>query len=108
MQEKLRDNPVMKAFYHLAVEDENGKVDIKVVLLTHVDDVMWAAKPGYENIVPRILEKFEVRKVEESKFRFCGKEFAQDDDFTIRVTCKDNIANIEPIRYDMRRKGDRK
>ena len=48
LHEKLRENQVMKAFYHLAVEDKNGKVDIKVVLLTHVDDVMWAAKPGYE------------------------------------------------------------
>ena len=40
----------MNAFYHLAVEDENGTIDIKVVLLTHVDDVMWAAKPCYEDL----------------------------------------------------------
>ena len=63
----------MKAFYHLAVEDENGKIDIKVVLLTHVDDVMWAAKPGYEDLVPRILEKFEVRNIEERNSDFVEK-----------------------------------
>ena len=64
---------------HLAEEDENGKIGIKVVLLTHADGVTWAAKPGYEDLVPRILEKFDVRKMEESKFSFCGKRI-----YTIR------------------------
>ena len=51
--------------------------DIKGLLVTHVDDLGWAVKPGYEANMKKILDTFSVRKVEEGEFRFCGKEIKQ-------------------------------
>ena len=61
----FRENKIAKALYIL---EEDG--DIKGMLITHVDDLCWAVKPGYEKPIKEILEKFVVKKVEETKFRF--------------------------------------
>ena len=34
----------------------------------------------------------ELKKIEEGKFRFCGREYEQYEDFSIQVTCKLRIA----------------
>ena len=67
--------------------------------------MLWAAKPEAESTINTILETFAVRKVEEGKFRFCGKEVTQTDDFAVTVTCKDSAEQIEPIRFE---KGKRR
>jgi hypothetical protein len=59
----FRENKIAGALYHIG---ENGEV--KGILITH-----WAVTPGYEDRVEKILKSFAVRKVEEGKFRFCGK-----------------------------------
>ena len=51
------------------------------MLGTHVDDLLWTANEEGEKVVQAILDKFNVRKVEEDDFRFCGKEVIQDKDF---------------------------
>ena len=75
--------------------------DIKGLLVTHVDDLCWAVKPGYESNMKKILDTFSVRKVEEGEFRFCGKEIKQLENFTIVVTCKDTTETINPVRYEL-------
>ena len=97
----LRENQIVRCFYHLTVPDDEGIPRAVVVLITHVDDYMWAAIPGYENVVPDIFAKFSLREFKEGEFRFCGKEYAQQKDCTIHVTCKDNSLSIEPISYDL-------
>ena len=47
-----------------------------------------------------VLQQFLVGKEEHNTFRFCGKEFQQDEDFGIRVTAKDNTERVQPITYD--------
>ena len=41
-------------------------------------------------VMNSVLQKFLVGKEEYGTFRFCGKEFRQDEDFGIHVTAKDN------------------
>eukprot|EP00973_Karenia_brevis_P084800 11766208-Karenia_brevis.AAC.1 len=46
-----------------------------VMMPTHVDDIMWASLPGWESVVPDFLKKFEVKKITQDEFRFCGQEY---------------------------------
>ena len=78
-------NKYMRALYSY---EEKG--DVKVMIATHVDDLLWAATPEGEVIMQKILDKFDVRKVEENSFRFCGKDIVQEDTYTIRITCRDS------------------
>ena len=64
--------------------DETGEPAL--MLGSHVDDLIWACHPKYQYIIDD-LKHFQCGKVEQKKFRYCGKEVAQDDDFTIHVTC---------------------
>ena len=47
-----------------------------------------------------VCRQFLVGKEEHGTFRFCGKEFRQDEDFGIHVTAKDNTERVQPITYD--------
>lgn len=40
------------------------------------------------------LESFQCGKVEEGKFRYCGKDIEQDDDHNTYATCKDSTVKI--------------
>ena len=70
------------------------------MLITHVDDLCWVMKPGNEEPIQEILDAFIVKKVEETKFRFCGKDIEQLDDMSIRVTCEDAIEGVGVLKYD--------
>ena len=70
------------------------------MLITHVDDLCWAMKPGYEKPIQEILDAFVVKKVEETKFRFCGKDIEQLDDMSIRVSCEDAIEGVGVLKYE--------
>ena len=41
-----------------------------------------------------------LRKCEHKSFRFCGKEFEQDEDFGTRVTAKENTERAQPVACD--------
>ena len=78
--------------------------DIKLMMATHVDDVLWCAAPGYEYIMDNFLKGFIVKSIDTDKFRFCGCAYYQDDDCNVYVNAKDNTEKILPINYH---KGDR-
>ena len=83
----FQENRVLKALYSYA--DETG--DVKVMVGTHVDDIIWACKPEAEHMIAEIIQKFQCGEPEVGNFRYCGKEVAQDDDYSITITCKDTI-----------------
>jgi hypothetical protein len=93
---QFRENKIAKALYVL--EKDN---DVKALMVTHVDDLCWAIKPGYEEWINNILNEFVVneKKIETGNFRFCGKEIKQLEDFSIQVTCQDSTEQIGPVRY---------
>ena len=67
---------------------------------THVDDAMWAADPEYEYMVKNFLANFVIKREQVGDFRFCGREYLQEEDYSIRITCLDNTEKILPINFD--------
>ena len=65
-----------------------------------VDDLLYGYLPAGAEAVNSVLQQFFVGKEEYSNFRFCGKEFRQDEDFGIHVTAKDNTERVQPITQD--------
>ena len=49
------------------------------MLGAQVDDLVWCCFEGSEYLVDRILKCFELKKTEQDKFRFCGREYAQSE-----------------------------
>ena len=47
------------------------------MLATHVDDLLYAAKPGYAYIVDDLLSQLEVNETKGGDFRFGGREYHQ-------------------------------
>ena len=90
----LVENKTMKALYSHSVDGE-----IMVIVAAHVDDLLYAAKPGYEYIIDDLLKRFEVKETKEGKFRFCGREYEQYDDHSIKVTARDNTETTLPISF---------
>ena len=75
---------------------------------SNVDDLLCGSLSGGAEVTNSVLQQFLVGKEERGIFRFCGKEFRQDEDFGIHVTAKDNTERIQPITYDMRHSLTRK
>ena len=50
--------------------------DPKVMVASHVDDLIYACKPGYESYIKTIQKIFQVEdaKISSGSFRFCGRE----------------------------------
>ena len=90
----FRESRIARALYVLEKEGY-----VAGMLLTHVDDMLWAVDPKYDGNVEQILKEFAVRKVEEGTFRFCGKEVKQEEDFSVVISCRDATELIDPIRY---------
>ena len=67
-------NSILDAFFHLAIDG-----DIKVMMASRVDYLLWACDPEYQHVVDKVLNAFEIKKLEESTFRHCGKEVVQCD-----------------------------
>ena len=95
----LKENAVIRALY---IYQEDGKP--KSMLATHVDDMLWATKSGYEDRVQQLLDRQTTKTVESGTFRFCGREVIQHSDFSVSVRCKDTTEKIELVRYDPGRK----
>ena len=91
----LKENAVIRALY---IYQEDGEP--KSMLATHVDDMLWATKPGYEDRVQQLLDRYTIKTVESGTFRLSGREVIQHSDFSVSVKCKDTTEKIEPVRYD--------
>ena len=63
---------------------------IIAVMSSNVDDLLCGHLPEGAEVMNSVLQQFLVGKKEHGTFRFCGKEFRQDEDFGIHVTAKDN------------------
>ena len=62
-----------------------------------VDNLLYSNLPEGAEAMNSVLL---VGKQEHGNFRFCGKEFRQDEDLGIHVTAKDNTERIQPITYE--------
>ena len=67
------------------------------MLATHVDDLLMAYHDEAEENFRKLFAKFTVGKVEECNFRYCGRRFTQDPDFTIHIDAADNTRSVKHI-----------
>ena len=95
----MKENRILRALYSYA---ENGEV--KALLCSHVDDILWACKPETEWLIEKAKKSFVWGKEETRNFRYCGKDVAQSDGGTIRVTCRDSTLRIGRINIAAGRK----
>ena len=84
----------MKSIYSYRVDGE-----VVLILAVHVDDILYAARPEYDYMVEELLANFEIKETKVGQFRFCGREYTQGDDFSIKVTAKDNTEKTLPISF---------
>ena len=92
----IRENAIFRALYTLT----NSEGRIILMLGTHVDDLIWACEPEAEPIMDELLADFQCGRVEEGKFRYCGKDIEQDNDFNISVTCRDSTLKIQKAKIE--------
>ena len=67
------------------------------MMAVHVDDVLWSTTEK-DDPVAALLTEFKIRemkKATEEEFRFCGREYNQDEGGGVRVSVKDYIKKIE-------------
>eukprot|EP00439_Symbiodinium_sp_Y106_P070527 s569_g12.t1 len=92
---------VLSALYFITGEDNK----LCAAICTHVDDFLWAATPSGEPIVQRLLDRFKIGRIESDTFRFCGREYVQSAEGTIKINCRDNTRAIRPIDIHKSEKG---
>ena len=78
----------------------NEESQIIAMMSSNVDDLLYGNLPERAEVMNSVLQQFLVGKEEHGTFRFCRKEFRQDEDFGIHVTVKDNTERVQPITYD--------
>ena len=78
----------------------NEESKIIAVMSSNVYDLLCGYFPEGAEAMNSLLQQFLVGKGEHNLFRFCGKEFRQDEDFGIHVTAKDNTERVHPTTYD--------
>ena len=78
----------------------NEESKIIAVMSSNVDDLLYGSLPEGAEAMNSVLQHFLVGKEAHNSFRFCGKEFEQDEDFGIRVTAKDSNERVQPITYE--------
>ena len=75
---------------------------IIAVMSSNVDDLLYGYLPQGAEAMNSVLQQFLVGKEEHGNFRFCGREFRQDEDFGIHVTAKHNTERVQPITHDVK------
>ena len=67
LREQILETGCKANKYIKALYSYHEKGDLKVMIATHVDDLMYACKPGYEHIIQKVLDRFEVRETQSGK-----------------------------------------
>ncbi len=78
---------------------QNSSGELVGWLGTHVDDLPWAVKDGHEDVISQILKEFDIKEIHEGSFRYCGLDIEQGEDYSVKVSAKDNIEKILPVSY---------
>ena len=81
-QLKISLNQILSTLFTLR-DDESRVI---AVMSSNVDDLQYGYLPEGAEVTNAVLQQFLVGKEEHCTFRFCGKEFRQDEDFDIHVT----------------------
>ena len=99
----LREIPYENAAYTLT--DPGG--EIKGIMVSHVDDLLWAGDQDMEKVMEKVQKQFSFGSLETGKsFEYCGRTIAQEET-GIRVTCPNNAVKVRPIAISAERRSNR-
>ena len=88
------------AFYYKRVEGE-----LVGMILLHVDDVIIAGNTEFVDETTRMIgDRFNMSKICNGEFRFCGLDIKLQKDGKITVSMDDYADSIEPMLIDRKRK----
>ena len=93
-------NRILPTLFAFRDSNEN----IVGMMTSNVDDLLFGVTGHAEKAIMKVLEGFNVREVQEGKFRFSGKEVVQNNGYSIRVSAKDNTEKIRPINIPLNKK----
>ena len=100
----LKCSKITPALYYL----RNPKGELIGVIATHVDDLLYCYLDEGKNLgkstIENILKKFTIGKTEGGKFRYCGRQFVQREDFSVNVSTREGCKTVKPIEIDKNRK----
>ena len=88
-------NRILPTLFAFRDSDEN----IVGMMTSNVDDLLFGVTGQAEKAMKKVLEGFNVRETQEREFRFCGKAGVQNDDYSIRVSAKDNREKISRSKF---------
>ena len=95
----VRENRVLSAVYSLTVDGQ-----LRGIVATHVDGLLYAFDgPVGQGVIDHTKQHLILSKESECNFTFCGREVRQDaenDDYTVRVTCEATTLKINEIRFE--------
>ena len=60
---------------------------VMIMIVTHVDDILWAREPENEHVIGSLKKRLKMRSEEQTNFRYCGVE-------TVKVTCQQTSLNL--------------
>ena len=86
----------------------NDESRIIAVMSSNADDFLYGYLSERAEVMNSVLQQLLVGKEKHGIFRFCGKEFRQDEDFGIHVTATDNTERVQPITHDVKHGFTRK
>ena len=73
-------------------------------MATHVDDVIWASEPEFEEIVQEMQRVLQLGTVEEYTFSFCELKMMQDPKtFAVAIICSAMSEKLPPARLSNER-----
>ena len=99
LEQGLEAIPLEHACYVLKKE---GRV--AGVLISHVDDILWAGEQQMQDIAARLRNEFKFGTLDDDKLiEYCGRQIFQDVD-GIRVSCPNPAAKVRPIHLDGQRR----
>ena len=97
----FKASSIFPSFYFFPDPDEAG--ECVALMTTHVDDLLIAHTVKGREYVERLLGKFEMGSLEQGNFRYCGKQFVQNDK-EVSIDVSDNTRKVKHIKINNGRK----
>lgn len=100
---------LLPGVFLLRDKDQSGKEILVGLLVLHVDDGMHAGKgPKYDKAMEEIRKTFEVTedKIHASSFTFLGRDLEQMEDFSVKISQRQYLADLKPIQIPKSRRAE--
>ena len=68
------------------------------MIATHVDDLLYCYLDEGKKTIEGILKRFTIGKTESGRFRYCGRQFVQHEDYSVSISTSENCRDSEADR----------